>query len=103
MFVGPETKAPAGAVRRAGPGRRAPTPGCLAVGPTMPTGFGDQFDPVLTGEMFEVWTKKGMIIWAAMETEAVAEVIVETVELLLRNPGISLDYMVLRPVEPAKA
>jgi NAD(P)-dependent dehydrogenase (short-subunit alcohol dehydrogenase family) len=78
------------------PGQRF---GCLAVGPTMPTGFGDQFDPGLIGELFDTWMKQGLTL-AAMHTDEVAEVIVETAEVLLRNPGIGLDYMLIRPVEP---
>lgn len=74
---------------------------CIAVGPTMPTGFGDQFDPGLVGELFEVWMKRGMQL-AAMQTDEVAEVIVETVEVLLRNPGINLDYFRIRPVDPVE-
>lgn len=75
----------------------------LAVGPTFPTEFGSQFDPELTMEMFGHWTKLGMVHESLMETEAVAEVLVETVEVLLRNPGIGLDYLVLRPVAAAPA
>lgn len=71
----------------------------LAVGPTLPTEFGASFDGELLGEMFEAWTALGMVSFATMDTDAVAEVIVETVEVLLRNPGINLDYLVIRPVD----
>lgn len=71
----------------------------FAVGPTMPTEFATSFDGELLGQMFEAWTALGMVSFAHMDTDAVAEVVVETIEVLLRNPGINLDYLVMRPVE----
>jgi NAD(P)-dependent dehydrogenase (short-subunit alcohol dehydrogenase family) len=70
---------------------------CLAVGPTFPTEFGAQFEPELTMEMFGVWDKLGMVHANIMETDSVAEVLVDTLGVVLRNPGVSLDYLVVRP------
>jgi NAD(P)-dependent dehydrogenase (short-subunit alcohol dehydrogenase family) len=70
---------------------------CLAVGPTMPTEFGAQFDPDLLMEMFGVWTKLGMVHADVMETDAVAGVLLDTLGLVLAHPNMSLDYLVVRP------
>ena len=51
--------------------------------------------------VFDTWIARGMQL-AAMQTDEVAEVLVETIEVLLRNPGINLDYFVIRPVDPVE-
>ncbi len=77
---------------------------CLAVGPTFPTEFGAQFEPELTMEMFGAWDKLGMVHASIMETDSVAEVLVDTLAVVLRHPGVSLDYFVVRPATvPAAA
>lgn len=70
---------------------------CLAVGPTFPTEFGAHFEPELTMEMFGAWDKLGMVHATIMETDSVAEVLVDTLAVIMRNPGVSLDYFVVRP------
>ena len=47
--------------------------------------------------MFGAWDKLGMVHATIMETDSVAEVLVGTLAVIMRNPGVSLDYFVVRP------
>jgi NAD(P)-dependent dehydrogenase (short-subunit alcohol dehydrogenase family) len=69
---------------------------CAAIGPTVPTEFGDSFDPELLTWALKDWTARGLAQEEFMDTAELAEVMVETVAVLLERPGIGLEHMTLR-------
>jgi NADP-dependent 3-hydroxy acid dehydrogenase YdfG len=69
---------------------------CAAVGATVPTEFGDDFDPELLTWALQDWTARGLAQADFMDTGDLAEVLVETLAALLERPGIGLEHMILR-------
>jgi NAD(P)-dependent dehydrogenase (short-subunit alcohol dehydrogenase family) len=69
---------------------------CAAVGATVPTEFGDDFDPELLSWALGDWTARGLAQDEFMDSGDVAGVLLETLAALLERPGIGLEHMVLR-------
>jgi NAD(P)-dependent dehydrogenase (short-subunit alcohol dehydrogenase family) len=69
----------------------------LVVGPTMPTGFGDGFDPALAGALFGPWIAGGWMTRALMDTSDLGAVIVELMATGLAHPGVDLRRVNLEP------
>ena len=69
----------------------------ITVGATFPTEFGVHFDPVLMGELFADWSRLGIVHATLMDTDELADVIVDTLQTLARHPGIGAEDLVLRP------
>ena len=70
---------------------------CITVGPTFPTEFGVHFDEALMTELFADWSRLGMVHASLMDVNELADVVVTTLEQLLRHPGIGMEHIVLRP------
>lgn len=88
------------ALRASLAGWRAEQPGrrfcCVALGPTAPTEFGDQFDGSLLGALLEDWARRGLAQEEMMRTDDVAGVLVATMAALLDHPQVGMDELVLR-------
>lgn len=69
---------------------------CAAIGATMPTEFGDNFDRELLMWALEDWTSRGLSQEQFMHTDDLAEVLLDTIATLVDHPGIGLEHMVLR-------
>lgn len=69
----------------------------MVIGPTFPTEFGTNFDPELMTELWEEWARIGNVDTTIMDGNELADVIVTTLEALVRYPGIDLQEIVLRP------
>ena len=72
---------------------------CCSIGPTFPTGFADGFDLAAFEGVLEHWSRLGMgTDGPTMTTESVAEFALTTLHLLLSNPTVSMDHVLLQPV-----
>lgn len=70
--------------------------GCVTVGATVPTEFGNEFDPEVMTAVFEDWTRHGLWQEEFMDTEHVARVIVDTLTSVLANPSVGIEQLTLR-------
>jgi NAD(P)-dependent dehydrogenase (short-subunit alcohol dehydrogenase family) len=68
----------------------------VSLGATMPTEFGNQFDPDTTIEAFNAWTESGRNRTGYMDTREVGQVLVEVTKTLLATPSVGLPRLVLR-------
>jgi NAD(P)-dependent dehydrogenase (short-subunit alcohol dehydrogenase family) len=66
------------------------------VGSTVPTEFGDQFDPELLVEALNVWATQGLAQAAFMKTDDLGCALVELVATALRHPEIGMEHVALR-------
>lgn len=71
--------------------------GCITVGATMPTGFGDAFDPDILTTALDSWADAGQVVAGAMHTDEVAAMLAGTLALALQFPTIGLEQLTLRP------
>lgn len=69
---------------------------CVTVGATVPTGFGDSFDPEILGQVFEHWGRLGLLQEEFMSTGAVARVLAATLGVALASPDVSIEHLRLR-------
>jgi NAD(P)-dependent dehydrogenase (short-subunit alcohol dehydrogenase family) len=69
---------------------------CVAVGATVPTGFGDAFDMELLAFALEDWAKRGLAQAEFMVTDEVAAFLADMYGMALRFPGIGVEHIVLR-------
>jgi NAD(P)-dependent dehydrogenase (short-subunit alcohol dehydrogenase family) len=77
---------------------------CWSIGPTFPTGFADSFDLTVVGAVMDHWSRLGMAAdGPAMTTESVAEIALTSLHLLLSNPTVSMDHVLLQPAAAGKA
>jgi NAD(P)-dependent dehydrogenase (short-subunit alcohol dehydrogenase family) len=77
---------------------------CYSVGPTFPTEFADEFDLTVFGGVVEHWNRLGMATdGPSMNTDSVAEVVLSSLHLLLDNPTVSMDQVLLQPAAIGKA
>lgn len=72
----------------------------LAVGPTMPTEFGSDFEAGLLGELLDEWIRRGMLSSTYMAVDDVGRMAVDVFSTLLAHPGISMDHLLLQPAAP---
>jgi NAD(P)-dependent dehydrogenase (short-subunit alcohol dehydrogenase family) len=70
--------------------------GCVTVGATVPTEFGNEFDPEVMTSVFEDWTRHGLWQEEFMDTEQVARVVVGTLAAVLANPSVGVEQLTLR-------
>jgi NAD(P)-dependent dehydrogenase (short-subunit alcohol dehydrogenase family) len=68
----------------------------LAVGATVPTGFGDEFDGEVLGVAFEDWLRNGFMQTDFMATTEVGEILVETLASALDRPTVNVEHLTLR-------
>lgn len=71
----------------------------IAVGPTVPTEFGDGFDRELLTTAFERWAEQGLGS-AMMGTDEVAQVVLDILAAALPHPAVGLYDLRLRPTSP---
>lgn len=78
---------------------------CFSIGPTFPTEFANGFGIAAFAAVLEHWSRLGMAAAGgpAMTPESVAEVAVTTLHVLLSNPTVSIDHMLLQPVATGEA
>jgi len=77
---------------------------CCSIGPTFPTEFADGFDMAAFGAVLDHWSRLGIgTDGPAMTTESVAEFALTTLHLLMTNPTVSMDHVLLQPVAVTKA
>ncbi len=74
--------------------------GTVAVGSTVPTEFGRDFEGEILGTALEVWTRHGLAQEAFMDADELARVLVGIVTTLLEYPGIGAEHLVLRSPSP---
>jgi NAD(P)-dependent dehydrogenase (short-subunit alcohol dehydrogenase family) len=70
--------------------------GCVTVGATVPTDFGNEFDADVMASVFDDWTRHGLWQEEFMDTEHVARVIVSTLAGVLANPTVGIEQLTLR-------
>lgn len=68
----------------------------ITVGATMPTEFGDAFDPEILTAALEAWAVQGLAQAEFMTTDDVGELLAELVATALSHPEISMEQIVLR-------
>ncbi len=68
----------------------------VTVGATMPTGFGDAFDPALVSEALGHWLAAGEMQRRFMPVDQVAATLLGTLAVALDNPGVNLEHLRLR-------
>lgn len=73
---------------------------CLAVGATVPTEFGNAFDPVHLGPAYKDWVRNGFMQAEFMATAEVGAFIVETLAAAIDRPGLGLEHLSLRSPSP---
>lgn len=74
----------------------------VTVGGTMPTGFGDAFDPDLTARAIEDWLGRGRMQRRQMDTSELARALAGILGAGLANPGVAIEHVRLRsPSAPA--
>ncbi len=74
---------------------------CAAIGPTLPTEFGDGYrEDVLVDALLD-WSRRGMLQEYSMRTEHVADVLLDTLAVALRHPDVGVESLRLR--SPARA
>lgn len=74
--------------------------GTVAVGATVPTDFGRDFEGEILGTALEVWTTHGLAQEQFMDTDEVGRVLVGIVAALVEFPGIGAEHLVLRSPSP---
>jgi NAD(P)-dependent dehydrogenase (short-subunit alcohol dehydrogenase family) len=72
----------------------------IVVGPTLPTEFGDQFDPEDLAAVFVHWQRQGFRT-GLMAADHVAAQITTTFETLFACPGFGVETLFLRAPDPA--
>ena len=72
----------------------------LVVGSTVPTDFGSNFDPDEMVAAFPVWAAQGNAPAEFMQCDEVADVAVGLFEVLLPNPSVGMETIVLRSPSP---
>jgi NAD(P)-dependent dehydrogenase (short-subunit alcohol dehydrogenase family) len=73
---------------------------CVAVGATVPTEFGSEFDPELLVASLDDWTRRGLMHEQFMPTDELAAVLVGTLAAALQWPSIGIDHISLRSASP---
>lgn len=73
---------------------------CVAVGATFPTAFGATFDADLTGQMMELWIKRGLLTEEFMAPEAVAQHLLAIYASALTLPSVNVEHIMLRSPSP---
>jgi NAD(P)-dependent dehydrogenase (short-subunit alcohol dehydrogenase family) len=69
---------------------------CLRVGQTVPTEFGNGFDPELTMEVMRDWVDHGLAQQEFMATEDLGRALAGLLAVMLPLPGIGLEFALLR-------
>ncbi len=72
----------------------------VAVGATVPTEFGDGFDPNVLNEAFHHWTRHGQMTEDFLDADDVAGALVGILGVALEFPAVGLEYLVVRPPSP---
>lgn len=70
--------------------------GCVTVGATVPTEFGSGWDPVKLGRALELWALHGLAKAELMQTDHVAEVLVNTFGVAAAYPGVCIEQLTIR-------
>jgi NAD(P)-dependent dehydrogenase (short-subunit alcohol dehydrogenase family) len=73
---------------------------CVAIGATQPTDFGNAFDPDLLGPAYQHWVRHGFMQERFMDTDDVAEFLVDSLATALRFPGVNVEHLLLRSPSP---
>lgn len=69
---------------------------CVAVGATVPTDFGNAFDPETLGQAMELWARHGLARADIMKTDEVADVLVGTFGIAAAYPGVGIEHLTVR-------
>ena len=69
---------------------------CIAVGATVPTEFGREFDPGLLGASLDDWVRHGLVQEQFMATGELADVVAGVLAAALPYPGIGVEHISLR-------
>ena len=68
----------------------------ITVGATVPTEFGDGFDPEFLGTALNAWATQGLAQASFMQTDDVGATLAEVVATALNHPEIGFEHLVLR-------
>jgi NAD(P)-dependent dehydrogenase (short-subunit alcohol dehydrogenase family) len=69
---------------------------CVAVGATVPTDFGNAFDPETLNQAMELWARHGLARADIMRTDEVADVLVGTFGIAAAYPGVGIEHLTVR-------
>lgn len=68
----------------------------VTVGATMPTGFGDGFEPGLLGESMTHWVRSGEMQQRFMRADEVSQVLLGLLASALDHPSVNVEHLRLR-------
>jgi NAD(P)-dependent dehydrogenase (short-subunit alcohol dehydrogenase family) len=74
--------------------------GCVTVGATLGTDFGNAFDPEFLGRALNEWMRHGEMRTGHMDVNELAGVIVDALASAVAHPAIDVQHLVLRPPGP---
>lgn len=75
----------------------------VTIGGTMPTGFGDGFDPAVLTRAMDTWFRWGQMQRRQMDTDELADVLVDFLGAVVAHPGVAMEDVRLRhPSDPAR-
>jgi len=75
----------------------------VTIGGTVPTGFGDGFDPAVLVRARETWLQWGQIQRRQMRTDELADLLADVLGAVVAHPGVTMEDVRLRhPSDPAR-
>lgn len=76
---------------------------CVTVGATQPTEFGNEFEADALGPAYRSWSRHALLPETFMETDDLAQFLVDTFAAALAVPGVGVEQLTLRSPSPAAA
>jgi NAD(P)-dependent dehydrogenase (short-subunit alcohol dehydrogenase family) len=74
--------------------------GCVTVGATLGTDFGNQFDPDMLGRVLAEWMRHGEMRAGYMDAGELGGIVVDALATSLDHPTVDVQHLVFRPVGP---
>jgi NAD(P)-dependent dehydrogenase (short-subunit alcohol dehydrogenase family) len=74
--------------------------GCVTVGSTLGTDFGNAFDPDMLGWALTEWTRHGEMRAGAMDATELGGIVVDALATTIDHPTVDVQHLVFRPVGP---
>jgi NAD(P)-dependent dehydrogenase (short-subunit alcohol dehydrogenase family) len=74
--------------------------GCVTVGATLGTDFGNQFEPGVLGQVMAEWMRHGEMRAGYMDATELGGIVVDALATTLDHPTVDVQHLVFRPVGP---
>jgi NAD(P)-dependent dehydrogenase (short-subunit alcohol dehydrogenase family) len=74
--------------------------GCVTVGATLGTDFGNAFEPEMLGRAFSEWVRHGEMRSGYMDATELGGIVVDALATTLDHPTVDVQHLVFRPVGP---